>query len=137
MREVTIALAQTAPVLDNNEENLRRMANIIQRICSEQPTNLIVFPELAVSGYECGLNFTRQLPQAVGPPGGQHQAPAASGQGARRGSADPARGSADDGQSGCHHGRAPEGMPAAAGDRPLSSHQCTVSLKEVASERGW
>ena len=37
MREVTIALAQTAPVLDNNEENLRRMGNIIQRICSERP----------------------------------------------------------------------------------------------------
>ena len=58
MREVTIALAQTAPVLNDNEENLRRMAAIIQRICSEQPTDLIVFPELAVSGYECGLNFT-------------------------------------------------------------------------------
>jgi omega-amidase len=59
MREVTVALAQTAPVLNDNEENLRRMAALIQRICSEQQTNLIVFPELAVSGYECGLNFTR------------------------------------------------------------------------------
>ena len=58
-REITIALAQTAPVLNDNEENLRRMAAVIQRICSEQPTDLIVFPELAVSGYECGLNFTR------------------------------------------------------------------------------
>lgn len=66
MREVTIALAQTAPVLDNNEENLRRMGNIIQRICSEQPTNLIVFPELAVSGYECGLNFTRLAERVTG-----------------------------------------------------------------------
>ena len=33
-REITIALAQTAPVLNDNEENLRRMAATIQRICS-------------------------------------------------------------------------------------------------------
>ncbi len=58
-REITIALAQTAPVLDDPEENLRRMGGFIQRICSEQPTDMIVFPELAVTGYECGLNFTR------------------------------------------------------------------------------
>jgi len=66
MREVTIALAQTAPVLNDNEENLRRMAAVIQRICSEQPTNLVVFPELAVSGYECGLNFTRLAERVPG-----------------------------------------------------------------------
>ncbi len=66
MREITIALAQTAPVLNDNEENLRRMAAFIQRICSEQPTNLIVFPELAVSGYECGLNFTRLAERVPG-----------------------------------------------------------------------
>ncbi len=66
MREITIALAQMAPVLNDNEENLRRMAAIIQRICSEQPTNLIVFPELALSGYECGLNFTRLAERVPG-----------------------------------------------------------------------
>ena len=66
MREITIALAQMAPVLNDNEENLRRMAATIQRICSEQPTNLIVFPELAVSGYECGLNFTRLAERVPG-----------------------------------------------------------------------
>lgn len=66
MREITIALAQMAPVLNDNEENLRRMAAIIQRICSEQPTNLIVFPELALSGCECGLNFTRLAERVPG-----------------------------------------------------------------------
>ena len=65
-REITIALAQTAPVLNDNEENLRRMASFIQRICSAQPTDLIVFPELAVSGYECGLNFTRLAERVPG-----------------------------------------------------------------------
>ena len=66
MREVTIALAQTAPVLNDNEENLRRMTAFIGRICGEQPTDLIVFPELAVSGYECGLNFTRLAERVPG-----------------------------------------------------------------------
>jgi omega-amidase len=66
MREVTIALAQMTPALNDNEENLRRMGNFIQRICSEQPTNLIVFPELALSGYECGLNFTRLAERVTG-----------------------------------------------------------------------
>jgi predicted amidohydrolase len=66
MREITIALAQMAPVLNDNEENLRRMAATIQRICSAQPTNLIVFPELALSGYECGLNFTRLAERVPG-----------------------------------------------------------------------
>ena len=66
MREVTIALAQMTPVLNDNEENLRRMGGFIQRICSEQPTNLIVFPELALSGYECGLNFTRLAERVTG-----------------------------------------------------------------------
>jgi predicted amidohydrolase len=66
MREITIALAQTAPVLNDNEENLRRMIGIIQRICSEQPTDLIVFPELAVSGHECGINFTRLAERLTG-----------------------------------------------------------------------
>ena len=65
-REITIALAQTAPVLNDSEENLRRMAALIARICSAQPTDLIVFPELAVSGVECGLNFTRLAERVPG-----------------------------------------------------------------------
>jgi predicted amidohydrolase len=42
------------------------MISIIQRICSEQPTDLIVFPELAVSGHECGINFTRLAERVTG-----------------------------------------------------------------------
>lgn len=66
MREITIALAQMAPALNDNEENLRRMGSYIQRICSEQPTDLIVFPELSLTGYECGLNFTRLAERITG-----------------------------------------------------------------------
>jgi predicted amidohydrolase len=66
MREITIALAQTKPVLNDVEENLRRMSAQIQSICTSQPTSMIVFPELAVSGYECGLNFTRLADRVTG-----------------------------------------------------------------------
>jgi omega-amidase len=67
MREARIALVQMAPILCDNEENLRRMAALIARICGEQPVDLIIFPELAVSGYECGLNFTRLAERTSGP----------------------------------------------------------------------
>jgi predicted amidohydrolase len=58
MREVTIALVQMKPTLGDIEENLRRMAEFVDRICKEQPVDLIVFPELATTGYECGPRFT-------------------------------------------------------------------------------
>lgn len=57
MREVTIALVQMKPVLGDIEENLRHMVELIDRICKEQPVDLIIFPELATTGYECGPRF--------------------------------------------------------------------------------
>lgn len=57
MREVTIALAQFAPKLGEMEENLSRMAQWVENICLQQKTDLIVFPELATTGYECGVHF--------------------------------------------------------------------------------
>jgi len=58
MPEITVILVQMAPQLAQPEENLRRMSDYIERICQEQPADLIVFPELITSGYECGLRFT-------------------------------------------------------------------------------
>lgn len=58
MRQATIALVQSKPILGDIEENLRRMAELVDRICKEQPVDLIVFPELATTGYECGPRFT-------------------------------------------------------------------------------
>lgn len=58
MRETTIALVQMKPILGDIEENLRRMGEFVDRICKEQPVDLIVFPELATTGYECGPRFT-------------------------------------------------------------------------------
>ena len=57
-REVTIALVQMAPVLANPEANLRKMGDFIEKICSEQKTELIVFPELSYTGTELGLRAT-------------------------------------------------------------------------------
>ena len=57
-REITIALVQMAPTLANPEENLRKMGDFVEKICSEQPTDLIVFPELSYTGTELGLRAT-------------------------------------------------------------------------------
>lgn len=66
MREVTIALAQTAPKLGEMEHNLARMAELVQKICLEEPVDLIIFPELATSGYECGMRFTELAERVPG-----------------------------------------------------------------------
>jgi len=57
-REITIALVQMAPELANPEENLRKMGDFVERICSQQKTDLIVFPELCYTGSELGLRAT-------------------------------------------------------------------------------
>jgi predicted amidohydrolase len=46
-----------APKLGDVEANLERMGKWVEDICREQKTDLIVFPELATTGYECGVRF--------------------------------------------------------------------------------
>jgi predicted amidohydrolase len=57
-REITIALVQMAPALANPEANLRKMGDFVEKICSEQRTDLIIFPELSYTGAELGLRAT-------------------------------------------------------------------------------
>jgi predicted amidohydrolase len=57
-REITIALVQMAPALANTEANLRKMGDFVERICSEQQTDVVVFPELSYTGTELGLRAT-------------------------------------------------------------------------------
>lgn len=57
MREVTIAVAQTAPVLHEVEKNLSAMCKVIEDTCLQQKVDVFVFPELSTSGYECGVRF--------------------------------------------------------------------------------
>ncbi len=58
MHEITVAVVQMYPQLGKVEENLIAMGKFVDKICAEQKTDLIVFPELATTGYEMGLRFT-------------------------------------------------------------------------------
>ncbi len=58
MREITVAVAQMQPKLADIETNLVHMGEFVERICLEQKTDIIVFPELITTGYECGVGFT-------------------------------------------------------------------------------
>lgn len=66
MREITIACVQMAPRLAEIEENLVRMTEFMEKICSEQQVDLIVFPELCTTGYECGVRFTELAERVPG-----------------------------------------------------------------------
>ena len=65
-REITVALVQMAPALTGAEDNLRKMGEFIETICSAQPTDLIVFPELSYTGTELGLRATTLAERAPG-----------------------------------------------------------------------
>ena len=41
-REITVALVQMIPTIGETETNLRRMNDFVDRICQEQPVDLIV-----------------------------------------------------------------------------------------------
>ena len=64
MREITLATVQMQPELGQMEDNLARMSEFIAQIATEQPVDLIVFPELITTGYEAGPRFP-QLAQRV------------------------------------------------------------------------
>jgi len=67
MREVTIATVQYKPKLGEPEENLVKMSEFVSKIASQQKVDLIVFPELATSGYELGVKFTEVAQRIPGP----------------------------------------------------------------------
>lgn len=53
-----IVCVQTYPRLFHKKENVNRMEQLVREIMTVHPdTQLIVFPELAISGYECGEEF--------------------------------------------------------------------------------
>lgn len=55
---VTVACIQFHPVLGDVAANLDKMKAFIEQVMAEKPdTNLIVLPELATTGYECGEDF--------------------------------------------------------------------------------
>ncbi len=67
MREITVAAVQMKPALGEPEENLVKMSDFVSTIASQQRVDLIVFPELATSGYELGVRFTEIAQRVPGP----------------------------------------------------------------------
>lgn len=67
MREITVATVQMEPKLGQEQENLVKMRDFIDRIATEQPVDLIVFPELITSGYEVGPRFPQLAQRIPGP----------------------------------------------------------------------
>ena len=67
MREVTIATVQMHPKLGEQENNLVRIGEWLDKICTEQRVDLVVFPELTTTGYECGVQFTELAERVPGP----------------------------------------------------------------------
>ncbi len=67
MREITVAVVQMKPVLNEMEENLIQISDWIKKVATAQKTDLIVFPELATTGYECGVRFTELAQRVPGP----------------------------------------------------------------------
>jgi len=67
MREITVATVQMKPELGHMEDNLVKMSEFIGHVATEQPVDLIVFPELATTGYEVGPRFADLAQQVPGP----------------------------------------------------------------------
>jgi len=57
MRQIAVATVQMSPLLNEVEANIERMGKWVEDICRDQKVDLIIFPELATSGYECGVRF--------------------------------------------------------------------------------
>ncbi len=67
MRKVTIAAVQMKPQLGAMEDNLIAMSDWIKAIATKQKVDLILFPELATTGRECGVSFTDFAQRVPGP----------------------------------------------------------------------
>lgn len=67
MREITVAAVQMKPELGKVEDNLVKMSDFVAKIASQQKVDLILFPELATSGYEMGVKFTDVAQIVPGP----------------------------------------------------------------------
>lgn len=53
--------------LGEPDANLAKMSDFVRKISSTQKVDAIVFPELATTGYECGVKFTQLAQRVPGP----------------------------------------------------------------------
>lgn len=66
---ITVACVQMKPERFKFEENLKKICNFIEQAMKDnEKTNLIIFPELITTGYECGerfIEFAEVVPNGV------------------------------------------------------------------------
>ncbi|HQV71163.1 MAG: carbon-nitrogen hydrolase family protein [Anaerolineae bacterium] len=67
MREITVAVVQMDTKLGEADANLAKMSEFIRKICAQQKVDLILFPELATTGSECGAQITQLVQRVPGP----------------------------------------------------------------------
>jgi predicted amidohydrolase len=67
MAEISVATIQMLPELGKMEENLVKMSDVMTRVVTEQPVDLVVFPELITTGYEMGPRFPQAAQRVPGP----------------------------------------------------------------------
>lgn len=66
MRELNVAVVQMEPELAKMEDNVGKMSETVARVATEQPVDVIVFPELSVTGYEGGARFAQMAQRVPG-----------------------------------------------------------------------
>jgi predicted amidohydrolase len=66
-REIAVALVQMQPKLAEQQDNLNRMIELVEEIGAKEKVDLILFPELCTTGYECGVRFTELAETVPGP----------------------------------------------------------------------
>ena len=58
--KINVTCVQMEPVRFDFKTNLRKMTDFVENVMAKNPkTDLIVFPELITSGYECGKEFQK------------------------------------------------------------------------------
>ena len=67
MGEINVAVVQMRAELGQMEDNLIKMGETMTRVATEQPVDLIVFPELVTTGYEMGPRFPQVAQRVPGP----------------------------------------------------------------------
>jgi omega-amidase len=66
MRKVNVSCVQMKPILADYDGNIDRMVEFFNQIMDQRPeTDLIVYPELITSGYECEKSQFRQFAESV------------------------------------------------------------------------
>ncbi len=67
MKELTVAVVQLDTHLNEPDKNLAKMSDWIRKVTTEQKVDIIVFPELASTGSECGMRFVQLAQRVPGP----------------------------------------------------------------------